>query len=773
VARARRPVTLSRGEQADRRAISGGRSSPERGALIATKLHVPAPRDQRISRPALGEALAGAETYKLTLVDAPAGWGKTTILAQWIAQEQDRYRFAWLSLDPADNDLVCFWDYVIAALRQADSGISARSAELLDAQADPRQVVLPELLNELAGREDQIVLVLDDYHLVTNPAIHEELAFVIDRMPPTLRLVLATRSDPPLPLARLRAAGDLLEIRANDLRFVISEAALLLNDVLGLELADEEVSLLHGRTEGWAAGLYLAALSLQGRRDPGTFIRAFAGDNRHIVDYLRAEVLDGQPPDLRAFLLRTSILGRLSGPLCDVVLQSQMSAATLRRIERDNLFVIPLDASRHWYRYHHLFGELLRGELQRTEPGLVPALHRRAAEWFRAEGATDDAVHHLAAAGDVPAATEIIAASWGAEYDLGHLATVSGWLDLLPRDTVSGDPRLCLARAWIALDMGQLQAAGRWIECVEAARAADGTIEAELAVIRAVQRFKIGDVAAAADAATRAIHLDHGESRPGRSAAYCILGATHYWAGRIPEAWGALGRAVQLADEASNHAGRTYALGYLAVISAERGRLTEAEHLISRATSDRDAAVGEHFVDMMVSLATARIHRERGETIRAQEAAHRAVVLSQRGAGRLEMADALLVRARLLQDLGDQEAAEASVAEARTILRPCRDPGAAGQLLDSAERRLARGTARRPAPAAFGEELTGKEAEILRLLATPLSRGEIGAQLYISVNTVKTHQRALYRKLRVTDRAEAVGRARELGLLPADGESPG
>ena len=220
------------------------------------------------------------------------------------------------------------------------------------------------------------MLVLDDYHLVTNPAIHEELAFVIDRMPPSLRLVLATRSDPPLPLARLRAAGDLLEVRVDDLRFVIGEAALLLNEVLGLDLAEEDVALLHGRTEGWAAGLYLAALSLTGRPDAGTFIRAFAGDHRHIVDYLNAEVLDGQPPDLRTFLLRTSVLGRLSGPLCDAVLQCQMSAAILKRIERDNLFLMPLDSSRHWYRYHHLFGELLRSELQRTEPGLVPALHQ-------------------------------------------------------------------------------------------------------------------------------------------------------------------------------------------------------------------------------------------------------------------------------------------------------------------------------------------------------------------------------------------------------------
>ena len=777
--RGKRPVTSSRGERASRGIVSGEKSSPERGALLATKLHPPALRHKRISRPALVAALAAGVGYKLTLLDAPAGWGKTTVLAQWIAQAPEPHRFAWFSLDPADNDRVCFWDYVIAALRQAEPKISVRTVELPGAQADPRQIVLPALLNEVGSVEDPLVLVLDDYHLVTNPVIHEEVAFLIDRMPPTLRVVLATRSDPPLPLARLRAGGDLLEIRADDLRFAISEATLLLNDVLGLDLADEEVALLHERTEGWAAGLYLAALSLQGRPDADAFIRAFAGDHRHIMDYLSAEVLDGQPQDLRTFMLQTSVLGKLSGPLCDAVLQGEMSAGILKQIERDNLFLMPLDSSRHWYRYHHLFGELLRSELRRTEPGLVPALHRRAAAWFQAQGATDNAVHHLAAAGDVPAATEIIAAGWGAEYDLGHLSTVSGWLDLLPRHIVVGDPRLCLARAWIALDFGQLQDAGRWIEAVAAALAtggADGgTIQAELAVLQAVQRFKIGDVTAAVDAAMQAIRLDLGDSRPGRSAAYCIYGATNYWSGNIAAAWTALSRAVQLADEVSNDAGRTYALGYLAVISAERGQLEEAEHLVHRATSDRDAAVGEHFVNMMVSLAMAKIFSQRGETIRAGEAARRAVVLSHRGGGRLEVADALLTRARILQDLGEQETAGASLEEARTVLRQCRDPGGAGPLLTAVQSRLARGTPRRPAPAVFGDQLTSKELEVLRLLATPLSRGEIGAQLYVSVNTVKTHQRALYRKLQVTDRAAAVGRARELGLLEMDasgGASP-
>ena len=631
------PVTAWRRGRANRGEADRA-TRPEPGALLATKLHVPAPRQKLISRTGLVEALSAGHDRKLTLVDAPAGWGKTTLLAEWIACYQERRRFAWVSLDPADNDPVRFWTYVVAALQKASPRIAVHSLELLGMGADPRQVVLPALLNELAGLPDQIVLLLDDYHLVTNRDIHEELAFVIGRMPPSLRLVIASRSDPPLPLARLRAGGDLLEVRTHELRFAASEAALLLNDALGLDLAEEDITLLCRRTEGWAAGLYLAALSLQRSPDADNFIRSFAGDNRHVVDYLSAEVLDGQPPDLRAFLLRTSVLERLSGPLCDAVLETSASAAILEQIERQNLFLVPLDSSRRWYRYHHLFRELLRSELHRTDPGLIPALHHRAAAWFGAVGSTDDAVHHLAAAADVAGAAELVAASWGPEFDRGRLFTVAGWLDLLPEQTVTGDPRLCVARAWIALDLRQLRDAGRWIEAAEARLAgrgvASGTVGAEIAVLRALQRFKIGDVAAAADAARKAIRLDLGDSHPGRSAACCVHGATLYWSGSPHEAWAAFSRAVQLADEVGNDAGRTYAAGYLALISAERRQPAEAERQIRRATgNDGEAAVGEHFAAMMISLATAKVRDQRGEIASADEAALRAVVLSQRGEG--------------------------------------------------------------------------------------------------------------------------------------------
>jgi LuxR family transcriptional regulator, maltose regulon positive regulatory protein len=766
---------------------------PEPAVLLATKLTAPALRPQLITRAVLVQALRAGDGRRLTLLDAPAGWGKTTLLAQWIAQERERSEVAWLSLDPADNDPARFWTYLVAALRKARPELDTRAAELVGVQADPQQVVLPTLLNDLAGLGKGTVLVLDDYHVVLAQTIHKEMAFFIERMPANIRLVIATRSDPPLPLARLRASGHLLEIRADDLRFAEGEVAAMLNDALGLGLAAEDIELLCQRTEGWAAGLYLAALSLEGRSDASSFIRAFAGDNRHIVDYLSAEVLDGQPPAVRLFLLRTAVLERLSGPLCDAVLETSGSAATLKQIERDNLFLIPLDSSRYWYRYHYLFGDLLRNELRRAEPALIPRLHERAAAWFRAEGLTDEAVRHLIATGDVAGGAELITQRWGREFNRGWLSTVSAWLDLLPEQTVASNPRLCLARAWIALDMRRLPDAARWIEAAQAGLAdyltrrggragavpdaagpsdvfpAD-TIEAEITVLRAVQLFKAGDVARAVDVAEQAAHSDLGDVPLGRSAAYCVYGAALYWSGHTREARAVFSRAVQLADAAGNLLCRTYSLGYLALIAAERGQLAEADQLIHQAAEgDRDATAGEHFVDMMPALAMAKVLDRRGATAQAADAADRAVVLSLRGAGNLEVANALLVRAESLRHLGEPEAARSSVAEASALLRDCADPGLAGELLAAAEEKSP-GSGSRPAgpdvrAPAIPEQLTSKELEVLRLLPTRLSRREIGARLFVSLNTVKTHQRGLYRKLGVTERAEAVKRARDLGLL--------
>ena len=752
------------------RTDNGVGEAAARAVLLATKLHVPAIGTQLVHRAALLDVLSAGCRRKLTLLSAPAGWGKTTVLAQWALAAGEAQRFGWLSLDSSDNDPVWFWMYVVAALQKVSPGVGIRAVELLAMGADPTQVVLPTLLNDLDTIASPMVLILDDYHLVVSRAVHEQLAFFISRLPANLHLVLATRSDPSLPLARLRASGELAEMRTDDLRFGPGEADHLLNDVLGLDLPDADIQLLHQRTEGWAAGLYLAALSLAGRADTAAFIRTFAGDNRHIVDYLMAEVLDGQPPQLRNFLLRTSVLERLSAALCDAVLETSGSASVLEEIERENLFVAPLDASRHWYRYHQLFGELLRTELRRSEPGLVADLHRRAADWFEREGLIDEAVRHLVAGGDIARSADLIAADWVDEFNGGGVSTVSGLLDLLPEETVLQDPRLSVARAWIALSVGQLDDAAEWIEAVETGSAADtaegSAIGAQVVVLRAVHSFKTAEVAAALETARRAITLDLGEAPLGRASAYCVYGSALYFSDSTHEAQVAFRRAVQLAEKAGDRRARIYALGHLALISAEHGQIADAERQIRRASgSSRDLADAEHLVDVMVSLAAAELLRMRGDAAAAAAAADMAVMSARHGGAILEVAKTLLVRAEVFEHFGDHQTAKAILDEVGNLVCGCADAGIASTLLASARRSARVAVTSRNEGCVLGEELTPKELEVLRLLATRLSRREIGARLYVSLNTVKTHQRAVYRKLGVEHRGAAVSRARELGLL--------
>ncbi|OBA59506.1 helix-turn-helix transcriptional regulator [Mycobacterium sp. 1100029.7] len=754
----------------DGRSDDGVADAAAREVLLATKLHVPVSAAQLVHRDTLLDTLSAGRRRKLTLLSAPAGWGKTTVLAQWVFRAGEDQRFGWLSLDSSDNDPVWFWMYVVAALQKISPGVGIRAIELLKMGADPVQVVLPTLLNDLDTIASPMVLILDDYHRVVSRAVHEQLAFFITRIPANLHLVLATRSDPVLPLARLRASGDLSEVRTDDLRFEAGEAVHLLNDVLGMDLAHEDIQLLHRRTEGWAAGLYLAALSLAGRADAAAFIRTFAGDNRHIVDYLLAEVLDGQPPELRSFLLRTSVLGRLSGPLCDAMLQTSGSAAVLEKIERENLFVVPLDTSRHWYRYHQLFGELLRTELRRTEPDLAADLHRRAAAWFEAEGLVDEAVRHLVAGGDIPRSADLIAADWVDEFNGGGVSTVSGMLDLLPEETVLQDPRLSVARAWIALSVGQLDDAAEWIEAVETLLPADsadgGAVGAQAVVLRAVHSFKTAEIATALETARRAIALDLGEAPPGESSAYCIYGSALYFSDNTQEAQAAFRRAVQIAQKVGDRRARAYALGYLALISAEHDQLADAERQIRQASgSARELAEGEHFVDGMVSLATAELLARRGDAVAATVAADIAVTAARQAGAIPEVAKALMIKAEIFQHGGDHQSAKAVLEEIGTLVRGCPDIRIAPTFLASAERTTRATAWSRYNGCAVGEELTPKEHEILRLLATRLSRREIGERLYVSLNTVKTHQRAVYRKLGVEHRGAAVSRARELGLL--------
>jgi LuxR family maltose regulon positive regulatory protein len=741
--------------------------------LLATKLHPPPPHGDAVARPALEARLSAGLSRRFTLVDAPAGWGKTTLVGRWREHEAGR-GFAWVSLDNGDNDPVRFWTYLVEALRTVEPDLGSTTLALVrNPGTSILEVALPILLNETAAAfDDQVVLVLDDYHVIENGEIHEAVAYLIEHLPPTLHLVISTRFDPPFALPRLRARGEMAEIRAEELRFTEEETTALLNDVLRLGLAPEDVSRLQERAEGWVAGLYLAALSLQGRTDPHQFIADFAGDERHIVDYLGAEVLDRQPEELRTFLLDTSVIDRMCGPVCDAVTGGAGSASRLEEIERSNLFLVPLDTKRQWYRYHRLFRQLLRHELEIREPGRAPTLHRRAAEWHQAQGAIPEAIDHALAAGAADDAADLVAGHWNTLFNQGALATVSGWLDALGEAIVFGDPGLCIARAWIAMDLGLLEEVGRWTQA--AARTSPGRLmpdgssaDSAVALLRLVASFKVGDLKRSEEAAGRALELEPEASAFGRVVVHLLVGVTRYWRGDTAAARPALEEAAALAGQTHNELGAIYALGYLAVLHAEAHDVDEAEAFVARGEKlGEDPARAEHFVSMMIHLARGLVHEQRGDPMAAEGAIARAAELSRRGAGRLETAGALLTLARIRHDRGDTRGARQLLDEVNRLTRACPDPGILPGMLLAADRRprmVAHSPAGDSRPAL--EELSERELDVLRLMASPLSQREIADQLYLSLNTVKTHRKHIFRKLEVSTRAQAVGRARQLGLV--------
>jgi LuxR family transcriptional regulator, maltose regulon positive regulatory protein len=744
------------------------------GPIVATKLHVPELLAGRVSRPSLVAELRDAAGVRLVLVSAPAGAGKTTVLASWRADPAEQRPFAWLSLDNRDNDPVRFWTYVLAALRTVapDLGAGVDDA-LLSAAGDLTELALPLLVNALTSVPEPLVLVLDDYHAISNADVHQSMDFLIDHLPRTVQVAVAGRSDPPLALARLRASAELLEVRIEDLRLSTEEATALLNGSLRLGLTQEQVRMLRERTEGWAAGLQLVGLSLRGRENRERYIASFAGDDRQIVDYLVAEVLDRQTPGVREFLLRTSIAARLTGSLCDALLDRTDSARRLVELERANLFLVSLDERRQWYRYHHLFGDLLVHELSLAMPDEVVPLHRRAYEWHLREGLVAEAITHAIAAGDHSQAAELIAASWLDFVNRGELATVEAWTRALPPKLAESDPRLGLARAWMLLVLGRPGEVEAEVRAAERATLpgplADGSssVASSAALVRTSARLLLGDVGAAAQSAALATELEPDTTAAWRPHVTNALGMTAFWSGAFEGAEVAFTETVSAGEAAGYYAAEIYALGYLAVVSVESAEPAEAGRRVAaaRALAAR-LALGEHWVTVMVDYAAAELARARGELREARAEAEHGLNIARRGGLRLDTAYGLLALARIAQADDADEARELR-ARAQRQLAACPDPGFLRAWTGTDE------AASRRSPAAdSADELSERELTVLRLLSSQLSLREIGNELYVSLNTIKTHTRNIYAKLRVSSREQAVARAREFGLL-GTGRSPG
>src|SRR6266511_1146464 len=447
-----------------------GTHNETRDVLLATKIGIPTIRPDLLPRSHLIGRLEEATSRDVVLLSTPAGFGKTTLLASW-ANSTER-PLTWLSLDPDDNDPERFWRYIVAAVERVHKGIGEQALSLLNASAQPTlKAIVTALLNELAARPTELVLVLDDYHLIVSLAVHDSLAFLLEHLSPNLHLVISSRSDPPIPLARFRARGQLAELRTADLRFTFEEAAALLRRVWGLNLPEESIAALEARTEGWVTGLQLVALSLRGASDPVRLIQGFTGSNRYILDYLTEEVIEQQSDELRSFLLRTSVLEHLSGPLCDVLSGRSDGQEMLEHLERANLFLVPLDEERHWYRYHRLFADLLRARLQSADPQRMPELHRKAAAWYKEYGLVSDALRHALAAGEAVWAARLVEQHVEEVLRRGEGETLRGWLAALPHEVVRARPRLALAQAIAAFNAGRLEVAEPFLADAERALA--------------------------------------------------------------------------------------------------------------------------------------------------------------------------------------------------------------------------------------------------------------------------------------------------------------
>ncbi|HLZ26240.1 MAG TPA: LuxR C-terminal-related transcriptional regulator [Chloroflexota bacterium] len=601
--------------------------------LLETKIYLPRVRRGLVPRPRLGERLNGGAELKLTLVSAPAGFGKTTLLAAWL--DGFKHAAAWVSLDQSDNHAASFWTYLIAALQTVEPVVGASALSLLQSlQPPPIEAILTLLLNELSAISKDVVLVLDDYHLVDAHDVQEGMVFLLEHLPPRLHLVIASRADPGLPLARLRARGELVEIRAVDLRFTPDEAAAYLNEVMGLQLTADDVAALEGRTEGWIAALQLAALSMQGRSDVTGFIASFAGDDRYIVDYLVEEVLQRQPETVRTFLRDTSILERLSGSLCEAVTGHDGGKAMLEALERANLFVVPLDDRRRWYRYHHLFADVLRARLVDEYPDDVPELHRRASAWYERNGEASQAIRHALAANDFPRAADLIERAMPALSRNRQEAVVLRWLAQLPDEVVRVRPVLSALYGGALLASGQLEGvearlrdAEWWLntpaDTAETRAALQRMVVVDeqefrrlpgsIAVWRAGLAQVLGHVDETEAYARRALELVPEDDLLGRGGAAALLGLATWARGDLESAHRTYTAGMQSVQRAGYISDVISGTRFLADIRLGQGRLREAMRTYQQAlqlVADQGEPVPRGTADLYVGLSELECERD-------------------------------------------------------------------------------------------------------------------------------------------------------------------
>jgi LuxR family transcriptional regulator, maltose regulon positive regulatory protein len=671
-------------------------------SLLQTKLYVPGspePDEQfhYVGRQRLLQKLTAGLAKKLTLVCAPAGFGKTTLVGGWIAQlglatapdpppsPGQKATFCWLSLDEGDNDPARFWSYVATALKTICAGVGEPVLNALQgagtfSTAPPIEALLIALINGLAQTDGHMTLVLDDYHTIHAPPIHDALQFLLDHQPGNLHLILLTRSDPPLSLARLRARRQLVELRSADLRFTLEETATFLHQTMKLPLSPAQVAQLETHTEGWIVGLQLAALSMQGRSDVADFISSFTGSNRFVLDYLIDEVLQRQPERVQTFLLHTAILDHLHPALCDALTGGQDSRTLLHQLERENLFLIPLDETHTWWRYHHLFADVLRTRLQEHQPDLIPFLHRRAAAWFAQHNFLSAAIEHALTASDFVLAADLIERSADALVKQGEHHTLRGWLQRLPISVLDANPRLLLVHATVLVFLHQLDRAERDLDAAQlGAQRAESALHqrvlGEVLVIRANIASQRDDITHAVTLAQQALAALPPESVRLRGETMFRLGVAYAWQGHVAEATEAYTEARRLGLEANDVYTALLALINLAALQSEQGQLSQALASQHAALAWATAQGAQQMPILSIAHAElARLFYEFNELDQAVHHIEAAIRASERGGLLRLLVDAHCLMVTVRQAQGEFGLAQAALHQAEQVLEQYRLP---------------------------------------------------------------------------------------------------
>ena len=738
--------------------------------LITTKLYVPKPRQGLVSRPALLERISEGISEKLTLISASSGYGKTTLMAEWLSERGKNYPVGWYSLDEEDNDPARFLSYLIAALQNVQEGLGQDSSAMLQGAQNPSDTsILSLLINELSVVPFDFALVLEDYHVIELREIHQAVVFLLEHLPQKMHLVILSRADPPFPLARLRARGELAEIRAKDLRFSYDDAEMLLLSMVGLRLLEEDIQILLNRTEGWITGLQLAALSIQGRENPSDMIATFGGGHEYIVDYLVEEVLERQPENLKTFLLQTSILGRMKGSLCDVLTGQSDGEVTLEQLEKANLFVTSLGGEQRWYRYHHLFADVMANRLQRFYPEQISELHLRAAKWFEQNNLFSEAVEHALAGNDFHLAAEIVEFQATELLKTGRLSTLMGWLNRFPKEIINERPRLGIGSAWVYLLIGKLEIIESFLAIAE--QQIDGLedrddLRGQIAAIRAYAATQLGNLDQAIEQAQHAFELLPKDDHTVRCVVAFVLGGVYYTQQDFPNALTSMQEASQLGEQAGNIFLAVSALSAVGDLFRLQGNQAESEKTYYQAMQLGTGRSGQPLpITAGVHSALAELRLAQKDFVSARQYATKGLELAEKIVNAEGQVLCYLTLAQIEHLEGNHDEARSALEKAKHLAAKNQLPQGREEQIIAYEKTILAALSGDGDQGILIDRLSERELEILQLFAEGFSNQDIAEKLIISPGTVKAHSSNIYRKLDVRNRAQAVLAAREMNIL--------